>query len=227
MVYTDMDKRDILISSIICAAVAVSTVFASAPPFDRYQVILNRKPFGAAPPPPAEVKPPPPSADSFAKSLRLSMIIETDDGDMRVGFVDNRSGRSYMLIAGEAQDGIELVSASFEEEEAVLRNGEEMALLKLVSGEFQEIAPAEQQGRIEAARNRPSYAERRRQRMEEVQAQQEQKPIEPKYTGEELTKHLYEYQMEVIRQGLPPLPIPLTAEQDDQLVAEGYLPPAQ
>ena len=153
------------------------------------------------------------------------MIIETDDGDMRVGFVDNRSGRSYMLIAGEAQDGIELVSASFEEEEAVLRNGEEMALLKLASGEFQEIAPAEQQGRIEAARNRPSYAERRRQRME--QAQEEQKPIEPKYTGEELTKHLYEYQMEVIRQGLPPLPIPLTPEQDDQLVAEGYLPPAQ
>ncbi len=154
------------------------------------------------------------------------MIIETDDGDMRVGFVDNRSGRSYMLIAGEAQDGIELVSASFEEEEAVLRNGEEMALLKLASGEFQEIAPAEQQGRIEAARNRPSYAERRRQRIEEAQAQQEQKPIEPKYTGEELTKHLYEYQMEVIRQGLPPLPIPLTPEQDDQLVAEGYLPPA-
>ena len=225
MVYADMEKRDILIWAAVCAAVTATPAFADVPPFDRYQVILTRKPFGAAPPPQAMEKPPPPRADSFAKSLRLSMIIETDDGDMRVGFVDNRSGRSYMLIAGEAQDGIELVSASFEEEEAVLRNGEEMALLKLASGEFQEIAPAEQQGRIEAARNRPSYAERRRQRME--QAQEEQKPIEPKYTGEELTKHLYEYQMEVIRQGLPPLPIPLTPEQDDQLVAEGYLPPAQ
>ncbi len=209
---------------------AVSAVFAATvsavntpPAFDRYQVILTRKPFGAAPPPPPMERPPPPKADSFAKSLRLSMIIETDDGSMRVGFVDNRSGRSYMLRAGDAEDGIELISASFDDEEAILRNGDEMALLKLTSGEFTEIAPSEQQGRIEAARNRPSYAERRRQRMEQVQ--QEQKPIEPKYTGEELTKHLHEYQMEVIRQGLPPLPIPLTPEQDAQLVAEGYLPP--
>ncbi len=212
-------------------AMTVTSAWASTtpPPFERYQVILNRKPFGAAPPPPAMEKPPPPRADSFAKSLRLSMIIETDEGDLRVGFVDNRSGRSYMLISGEAQDGIELVSASFEEEEAILRNGEEMALLKLSSGEFQEIAPSDQQSRIEAARNRPSYADRRRQRMEQAQAQQAEaaKPIEPKYTGEELTKHLHEYQMEVIRQGLPPLPIPLTPEQDAQLVAEGYLPPVE
>ncbi|HMO52517.1 MAG TPA: hypothetical protein PKE26_14795 [Kiritimatiellia bacterium] len=202
-------------------------VYASTPSFDRYQVILNRKPFGAPPPPSEPVRPPPPRADSFAKSLRLSMIIETDDGEMRIGFVDNRTGRSYSLVSGEAQDGIELVSASFEDEEAVLRHGDEMALLKIsAGGSFEEIAPSDQQARLEAARNRPSYAERRRQRMEQQQQQmQPQPPPEPKYTGEELTKHLYEYQMEVIRQGLPPLPIPLTPEQDAQLVAEGYLPP--
>jgi hypothetical protein len=214
---------------IICLAVAGSMAHADVPPFDRYQVILTRKPFGAPPPPQTIQEQAKPQADSFAKSLRLSMIVETDEGDMRVGFVDNRSGLSYMLVAGEAQDGIELISASFEEEEAVLRNGEEMALLKLSSGSFEEIAPSDQAARIEQARNRPSYAERRRARMEQIQKEQEeaQKPVEPKYTGEDLTKHLYEYQMEVIRQGLPPLPIPLTPEQDDQLVAEGYLPPAQ
>lgn len=227
MVYSMMRRMKrgvgVLAVSAVCAATALAVT--TPPPFERYQVILNRKPFGAAPPPPPMEKPPPPKADSFAKSLRLSMIIETDDGSMRVGFVDNRSGRSYMLRAGDAEDGIELISASFEEEEAILRNGDEMALLKLSSGEFTEIAPAEQQGRIEAARNRPSYAERRRQRMEQMQ--EEQKPIEPKYTGQELTEHLHEYQMEVIRQGLPPLPIPLTPEQDAQLVAEGYLPPIE
>ena len=47
------------------------------------------------------------------------------------------------------------------------------------------------------------------------------------YTGEELEKHLNEYQMDVIRQGLPPLPIPLTPEMDQQLVNEGVLPPQQ
>ena len=33
--------------------------------------------------------------------------------------------------------------------------------------------------------------------------------------------------MEAIRQGLPPLPLELTPEQDDQLVAEGVLPPQE
>ncbi|HMP89591.1 MAG TPA: hypothetical protein PJ991_05295 [Kiritimatiellia bacterium] len=206
------------------AVVAPSGLFASTS-FDRYQVILNRKPFGSPPPPPEVVKPPPPRADSFAKSLRLSMIVETDDGDVRIGFVDNRSGRSYSLIPGEAQDGIELVSASFDDEEAIIKSGDEMALLKIASGTFQEIAPADQQSRIEQARNRPSYQERRRQRLEQQAQQAQAPPPEAKYTGEALTRHLHDYQMEVIRQGLPPLPIPLTPEQDAQLVAEGYLPP--
>ena len=64
---------------------------------------------------------------------------------------------------------------------------------------------------------------RRRQRMLE-----RQKPVEvpkPMYTGEELEKHLQNYQMEVIRQGLPPLPVQLTPDRDAQLVAEGFLPP--
>lgn len=227
MVNGNMDAK--LYLGMAIAGIVSCSAWADVPPFERYQVILTRKPFGAPPPPQTVEAPPKPQADSFAKSLRLSMIVEKEDGDMRVGFVDNRTGKSYMMIAGEAQDGIELISASFEDEEAILRNGEEMALLKLASGSFEEIAPSDQQAKIEQARNRPSYAERRRARMEQQQREQEQqtKPVEPKYTGEELTKHLYEYQMEVIRQGLPPLPIPLTPEQDDQLVAEGYLPPAQ
>jgi hypothetical protein len=98
-----------------------------------------------------------------------------------------------------------------------------MALIKIASGEVVAITPAEQQRREQAAaqEGRPSYAERRRARMQE----QQPPPVQPRYTGEELTKHLQEYQMEVIRQGLPPLPIPLTPEMDKQLVTEGFLPP--
>ena len=50
-------------------------------------------------------------------------------------------------------------------------------------------------------------------------------PVKQKYSGEELNKHLSEYKLEVIRQGLPPLPIPLTKDEDDKLVREGVLPP--
>lgn len=40
----------------------------------------------------------------------------------------------------------------------------------------------------------------------------------------EIQSHLQNYQKELIRQGLPPLPIPLTAKTDAELVKEGTLP---
>ena len=68
-----------------------------------------------------------------------------------------------------------------------------------------------------------SYAERRRQRqLERLKAPEVQQPL---LTGEELEKHLQDYQMEVIRQGMPPLPVQLSPDRDAQLVAEGFLPP--
>lgn len=41
----------------------------------------------------------------------------------------------------------------------------------------------------------------------------------------EIQQHLQSYQKELIKQGLPPLPIPLTAKTDAELVQEGVLPP--
>ena len=194
--------------------------------FERYQIILDRKPFGDLPLP-VTTDPNAPPPISFAQGLRLSMIIEDDStGEMRVGFVDTRSNKSYTLGVGESQDGIELVSASWDNEEAILRQGGEMALIKLQSGTVESINPADQAARIQQAQTtRPSYAERRRLRQQQMQQEIEKAKEPPKYSGDELAKHLYEYQMEVIRQGLPPLPIPLTPEQDAQLVTEGVLPP--
>lgn len=206
---------------------------AEAPSFDRYQIILSRKPFGEPPPPPPEpAKPPPPRADSFAKSLRLTMIIEADDGEIQVGIVDTRDNSNYLLRVGEPEQDTELVSVNFDNGEAVLRKGEEMALLDINNSSFQEINPGQNpspSGPPQSVANpgRPTYAERRRARAEQMQREAAQPPPEPKYTGAELETHLHEYQMEVIRQGLPPLPIPLTPEQDAQLVAEGYLPPIE
>jgi len=40
----------------------------------------------------------------------------------------------------------------------------------------------------------------------------------------EIQAHLQNYQKELIRQGLPPLPVPLTPKTDRELVAEGVLP---
>ena len=47
----------------------------------------------------------------------------------------------------------------------------------------------------------------------------------PKLHGQMLKQYQRKYNMEVIRQGAPPLPIPSTPEEDAALVAEGVLPP--
>lgn len=69
-----------------------------------------------------------------------------------------------------------------------------------------------------------SYAERRRQRLEEMRLRtQESRNL----SEEEVEKRLREYQMKLIREGKTPLPIPITEEMDAQLVKEGILPPAE
>lgn len=199
--------------------------WASTPSFDRYRVILDRKPFGDAPaqaapaPPPVVLRP----EDSFARTIRLSALYEVDGGGVRVGLVNSKNNDSFFLSVGETHEGIELISASFEDEEAVLRSGAEMAIIKLKDGT---VEPITQQQHQERARTRQtSYEERRRARQEALEARRAQPPPEPQLSGEELEQHLRDYQMEVIRQGLPPLPIPLTEEMDRQLVEEGVLPP--
>ncbi len=207
---------------VLCVAGAVAAR-ADVPAFDRYQIILDRKPFGEAPPPEV-VEPVITPEQSFAKNIRMCTLLEDERG-IRIGLIDLQSNKNFFLGVGENEEGIELVSASYKDEEAVLKKGSEMAVIKLQSGEIQPLSPAEQQQRLAAPESRrPSYAERRLARQQQRAAEP---PPQPKYTGEELEKHLQDYQMEVIRQGLPPLPIPLTPEMDNQLVNEGVLPPLQ
>jgi hypothetical protein len=215
---------------VVAAATPASGVVDSS--FDRYQVILDRKPFGealmVAEQPVAQTVP---QSESFAKTIRMSALIEEDDGSIRVGLIDTASNDNFFISEGEIINGVELVSASYEDEEAVLRRGAEMAVIQLQSGEVQALTPAEQKDRLaerdarSATRGRLSYAERRRARQEARKKAAEEAAKQPEIPAPDLQKHLQEYQMEVIRQGLPPLPVPLTPEMDAQLVAEGVLPP--
>ena len=52
-------------------------------------------------------------------------------------------------------------------------------------------------------------------------------PEEDPEEREEIEKKLQQYQMDLIRKGAKPLPIPLTQEMDDQLVKEGVLTPRE
>lgn len=185
--------------------------------FQRYQLIIDKHPFGEEPPEAETVQIP--LNQSFAKNLRLSMLFEGPDGDVRVGVIDAAGKKSYILRIGEEEDGLELVEADLSASEALLRKGSEVALFKLESGEIEPLTKSQQAAR------KSSYEERRRERIAASQQQPSEEPQQPRLTGEALRKHLEEVQMDAIRNGLPPLPIPLTPEMDAQLVKEGVLPP--
>ncbi len=188
--------------------------------FKRYQLILDKQPFGQDPPEADIVQVP--ASQSFARNLRLSMLFEGPDGTTRAGIVDNSTKKSYILRIGEPQDGLEMVEADIRTSEAMLKKGNEVVLFKLESGAGEPISRSEQNSR------RSSYAERRQallKKIEDRRNQQQEQPPVPELTGEALKKHLEQVQMDAIRNGLPPLPLPLTREMDAQLVSEGVLPP--
>ena len=149
------------------------------------------------------------------------LVVDDETQEIRAGLVEIKSKQSITLSVGETVEGIELVSANYEEEEVILRKGAEMAIMKFDTGEITALSPEEQK-RIK----RPTAPTRTRRRRAPAP---EPKPKEgpPVLTGEALEQHLQEYQMEIIRQGLPPLPIPLTEEQEDQLIEEGILEPLE
>lgn len=208
-----------LSSSILILGVLATLCRANEAGFDRYKIILDRQPFGQEPPEADMIQVP--SSQSFARNLRLSMLFEGPDGTTRAGIVDNSTKKSYILRIGEPQDGFEVVEADIRSSEAMVRRGNEVALFKLEAGAGQPISKSEQTSR------RSSYAERRRALLERTKNQNQQKetPPVPELTGDALRKHLEQVQMDAIRNGLPPLPLPLTPEMDAQLVAEGVLPP--
>ncbi|MDZ4200337.1 MAG: hypothetical protein U1E27_13760 [Kiritimatiellia bacterium] len=218
--------------------------------FERYQPIAKRNPFGSPPAPAA----PTPAAAASAAQFRMSALVEIV-GAVRVGLVDLQTQRSLYLRVGESEEGIELVSADSSQEQAVIRRGAETLTLRLQEGTPAPAVPvvASPQppmsgGPPEAVRSRrDQILQQMRERREAARLAAAQTgggsanvPVpptgapairtepdghRPRVTGPEMERRLQEYQMEVIRQGLPPLPIPLTEEMDKQLVAEGVLPP--
>jgi hypothetical protein len=198
----------------------------------RYQLILDREPFGheqielenqftpaqEAAAAKAEVK-------AAERELRLCFIFETNQGEIRAGFQNKLAKpgdpKSIMLGIGESFRGMRLVSVDLEESTATLDRSGIRVTFSLTKAA--EVAPVNPVAKPAPRRFGTGFR---------AQSQPEKKPEEPKLSAEEqamrraeIQENLRQYQMEVIRKGMPPLPIPLTQEMDDQLVTEGILPP--
>lgn len=220
----------------------------SAHPFSRYEIILQRKPFGeppATPEPPARPVQAIPDAPPFTQDLRLVALSDTDFG-LRIGIVNVSSKKNYYLSVGDEFEEIKLLDASFEDEGVLLSKADEELWLYMGGGPSaapatSQAAAARQPARTPARIPAPPDSYRARmqrradeqRRAEELQRRREQAFAPPELTGEDLQRHLREYNLELIRKAArgeaagPPLPMELTPEEDQMLVQEGVLPPAE
>ena len=219
--------------------------------FSRYAAILARRPFSSVVALDdivdnvvTVVEPP-----AFVKDLRMCAISESPAG-LRIGFVNIQAKppQPYYLYIGDSEDGIELVDADYEKEGVLLRKGAEQFWLYMRDSMpsspaappsssqpgMQPSSPigvppagvsrsrlSQRRGPGGARDSGSSYADRRRKRLEEMRERAAAARENPELTVEQ---RLQQYQMDLIRKGLTPLPIPLTPEMDRQLVAEGVLP---
>lgn len=194
--------------------------------FERYAGILARKPFGDEAAAAAAIAAAAAAAatpvDSFAKTLKMCAITRNHlNGRIQVGLVDSVTRKSYFLYEGDAEDGVELKQADYENEKALLKKGTEEVWMGMADVKTaQAVAgPGGAVAITPPASPRPAPG-----------GAAPATPQKPQLTGEALQQHLKSYQMELIRAGGkkgPPLPLELTPEMDAQLVKEGVLPPSE
>ncbi|MDF7800544.1 hypothetical protein P4C99_13795 [Pontiellaceae bacterium B1224] len=200
---------------------------------ERYELILERSPFGEDPllaqeerENAKEAAEAAAAAKKMEKEMRLCYLNETQTGEVRAAFQNLRARpgdpQSIMLTVGESFNGMKLSEVDLATSSATLMlNGKRVTFELTQSTTPEPVAKA-------AAQPARKFGGGFRAKPPEQPA----KPPEPTLTPEEIakaraetTERLRQYQMEVIRNGMPPLPVPLTQEMDDQLVAEGVLPP--
>ena len=199
----------------------------------RYKIIIEREPFGhelveeePTVTPEHEIALANAAAKAAEKELRLCFIFETNRGEIRAGFQNKTAKpgdpKSIMLGVGESFRGMKLLAVNLEESSATLDRDGVRVNFSLAK------AP------VPASKNTTAAVPRRfGSGFRPPTKPSEPKPVEPQLSPEqqaqrraEIQENLRQYQMEVIRTGMPPLPIPLTKEMDDQLVSEGILPPS-
>ncbi len=222
-------------------AAALPTLLLAQAPRERYQPIIDAKPFGdmsdlatlsAAQAEEQEQK------EEIAKKFRMCGITDMPDGSRKIAFLDETDGTtaSYILGIGESQNGFTLLSADYDAERATLSKDGLTFTLGLGKGlvdDAEAADPGAAQPQPAAAQTpaRGSFRDRllrreaakaqaaadRRKAIGDEIAAEAAKTLEAK--AEAAARRL---QIERIKQGLPPTrPIVLTPEEDAELEAAG------
>ena len=197
---------------------------------ERYNVILDRSPFGSDPltgaPSPDLTAAVQATVAKLEKTYRLSFLLESQTGEIRAGFqnLKPKPGEplSSVIRVGESFMGMKLKSVDLANSSATLEHNGQPITFQLTkrSQKATPKKPTPTSRRFGGGFKRtppPRPVAPPRPKLTSAEQQQRRK---------EIRANLEKYQMEVLRKGMPPLPIPLTKEMDDQLVNEGILPPS-
>lgn len=203
-----------------------------------YQVILDKQLLGATRQVtvPAVTPPPTVAAPSWSREYQMTMMTrDQPSGTIRIGLQNIQNQSSVLLIEGkDRHEDFKLVSANYSSGTATISYRGASHQFRLQDGPATRSAPTTEMrdpSRInipDAARKSGTIARPgRRSRPSTPDQESPTLQIRRFASQEELQEHLKQQQMDAIRTGKPPLPIPLTPEMDQQLVEEGVLPPLQ
>ncbi len=222
-------------SFLILSPVFLLTLCLQAADLGPYQLILDKQLLGVEKATPTEpVRAPVVAASpSWSRDYRMTMITQ-DEEKLRVGLQSLKDQSSILLIEGEKpfpDDSFQLVSGDYMQGTAVIRYQGSESRFHIESGpSAQSAAPEVSSGRGGRGGSTRTGSTRsyqpRPMRPSAPVATPTPKPQVRKFnTREELQTHLQNQQVDAIRTGKPPLPIPLTPENDAKLVNEGLLDP--
>ncbi len=125
-----MQQLSILAAGLVWLGGAAS----AAESFQRYQIILDRAPFGVAAPPTQTV--------ATLKNLRLSMLMRMPDGP-RAGFVDGQGKNDFVLRVNEkSEHDVELLAVDYAREQVTIKREGQLLILGLQPGEAAVLASA-------------------------------------------------------------------------------------
>lgn len=188
----------------------------------KYQLILDKQLLGIEKVTPSPVTAPTTvvAEPSWSRDYRMTMITQDQD-KLRVGLQSLKDQSAVLLIEGEdSYPDFRLISGNYQQGIArVSYRGSENQFM-IQSGP-DKVSPAPSPASI-----RSNGSNRTRIRSEESNPPTARADVSIRtfQSREELQAHLEAQQMDAIRTGKPPLPIPLTKQMDDQLVKEGVLP---
>lgn len=128
----------VLLAFLVSSGAGTALAIVTSHEFSRYQVILDKKPFGEVTPS-EDAQPQAALSEIITKEIEMKSIIDDGSG-IRIGLLDKKTNKNISLGVGENHEGLQLVSVDYDNEEAVVKKNSETVVLKLRPDKAKDLA---------------------------------------------------------------------------------------